>query len=182
VRPHRPLAPRPLRRCDHISFLSKNRVPGARGHRVPQRIRGHLCRPTTSPCLSRRGHHDGDPRAGGSRLSLPARRSCPLDHFKVVAAHDLVDFVRAQAGDRRTGRSPSAGRSFRRTGLLPRQSGALSHILLGAEPLARQTKFPPLRDHCVTSKSPVRRPLLDPVETDKLSRLRASCERGCDGV
>jgi adenylate cyclase len=29
VRPHRPLAPRPLRRCDHISFLSKNRVHGA---------------------------------------------------------------------------------------------------------------------------------------------------------
>jgi len=34
-----------------------------------------------------------------------------LDHFKVVASRDLVDFIRAQAGDRRPGRGPPAGRS-----------------------------------------------------------------------
>jgi hypothetical protein len=32
-----------------------------------------------------------------------AARSCPPRPAKAVASHDLVDFVRARAGDRRTG-------------------------------------------------------------------------------
>jgi hypothetical protein len=105
---------------------------------------------------SRRGHGAGDPRGAAAARAYRQRAHALLDYFKVVASHDLVDFIRAQAGDRRTGRGPSAGRSCCRTGLLPRlESGApfrtsgLSLLFVGHD------LTPPLRDHCGTSRSPV---------------------------
>jgi hypothetical protein len=156
VRPHRPLAPRPLRRCDHISISSKNRVHGARGHRVPQRIRGHLCRPTTAPCLSprtwcRRSLEGRQlPELTGNALmpSSTTSRSSPCTIWSISSA--------PKPETAEPGEGPSAGRSCCRTGLLPRleEWRAPSHI--GAEPLATpgvgmidfvraQTRRPPNR-------------------------------------
>jgi hypothetical protein len=104
VRPHLPLAPRPLRRCDHISFLSKN--PLTELEDIGATYAGRLLRLASLAGDIMAAILEGrqPPELTGKALNGPST------HFKVVAAHELVDFIRTQAGDRRTGLGPSAGR------------------------------------------------------------------------
>jgi hypothetical protein len=156
VRPHRPLAPRPLRRCDHISiFEQESRSRSSRTSRAAKDSRppmpaDYRALPLAADMVPAILEGRQLPELTGNALmpSSTTPRSSPCTIWSISSA--------PKPETAEPGEGPSAGRSCCRTGLLPRleEWRAPSHI--GAEPLATpgvgmidfvraQTRRPPNR-------------------------------------